>query len=914
MSSSAPSGLEPPNPPASYPNPSHNAYSITQYAGAHLNPFLNIASNPSLASYQSLPPQFNNFAMGGMTFYPSAPCSVGMLRQPLSQVLPLAVAASTHRPSVGIGQNSSPPPNITSTVANVLDPPFESSNTEYIGPEVVSLVSRSNNASLSQSFDNVSVPAAVSGEDGYVGCADENAMDDKEDNSTPPFWKGQRFATVDIFDAKVMNYAVSQKFEMRREISKKPRSNANFDATYTKYFCARARKRSRKRQKTGKKEERPNRTSLKCDCKFFITVTNPMKDDLSGRHECVEICGLSLIHTNGCKGSDELINECIRNRAGRKYSSMALGFLKKEVKSGRYTTDDVLSWLNEQGVVDATLHEATNLRYRLIKDRPIKDWNVNKVPEQEMGEMKDFLFNTDLAAELSAGGQGSVDNLRIVHRGLRSEVKGYDSRTTTDSENRFSGTAWQTGRMRARCRTKGVLHFLDDSRSGISTSGFCFWNFVIVDQDGKVEMTMGGMTMSPSNDAVRWLCSSLVSMCPEAADVVEAIMSDMGVKEEPVSTILPNVTFFGGCTWHMMTVDFPRNLSHITEYERVKTFVYDNLVHNTVSKAAWEIYLMDACRQWPEAASYLQVIARNKHRWGSPWRLSNFTMGYEASSPVEGSFSAFQRALGNTPRSFVGVVQEHVKKDIQKTSEERRRVINLQIRSQDVELNAQRSDAANECAKSYSHHVTDKFEVVNQSAQNYTCEVMEVLPDEQISYGVSVAHLVKRRNISNVNDPPSPRVVEEIGGIKYCSCLEDRNCGYPCRHIQCVLGGAFSKDQFHKHWELAVDVPEDDAVNEVTSSTTLDFNASIIDDGVGVGDGVGVFVSEYASISVSSQIDTEVRRPVSRVKRLDSTAKYNHILAEAKEIASIASAERNSCFEKVRNVLKWLRNNIQQNV
>ncbi|KAL7523449.1 hypothetical protein ACHAXR_000185 [Thalassiosira sp. AJA248-18] len=64
-----------------------------------------------------------------------------------------------------------------------------------------------------------------------------------------------------------------------------------------------------------------------------------------------------------------------------------------------------------------------------------------------MGEMKDFLFNGDLAAEISAGGQGSVDNLRIVHHGLRSEVKGYDSRTTTDSENRFSGTAWQTGRM-----------------------------------------------------------------------------------------------------------------------------------------------------------------------------------------------------------------------------------------------------------------------------------------------------------------------------------------------------------------------------------------------------------------------------------------------------------------------------------
>ncbi|KAL7523383.1 hypothetical protein ACHAXR_000152 [Thalassiosira sp. AJA248-18] len=122
--------------------------------------------------------------------------------------------------------------------------------------------------------------------------------------------------------------------------------------------------------------------------------------------------------------------------------------------------------------------------------------------------------------------------------------------------------------MRARCRTKGVLQFLDDSRSGINTSGFCFWNFVIVDQDGRVGTTMGGMTMSPSNDAVRWLCSSLVSMCPEAADIVEAIMSDMGVKEEPVSSMLPNVSFYGGCTWHMMTVDFARNLGHISDYDK----------------------------------------------------------------------------------------------------------------------------------------------------------------------------------------------------------------------------------------------------------------------------------------------------------------------------------------------------------
>ena len=62
-----------------------------------------------------------------------------------------------------------------------------------------------------------------------------------------------------------------------------------------------------------------------------------------------------------------------------------------------------------------------------------------------------------------AGAKESVDNLRIVHKGLKYQVKGYDYRITTDSENRFSGTVWMTGRMRARLRRYGIFLFLDDS-------------------------------------------------------------------------------------------------------------------------------------------------------------------------------------------------------------------------------------------------------------------------------------------------------------------------------------------------------------------------------------------------------------------------------------------------------------------
>ena len=126
----------------------------------------------------------------------------------------------------------------------------------------------------------------------------------------------------------------------------------------------------------------------------------------------------------------------------------------------------------------------------------------------------------------------------------------------------------------------------------------------------------------------------------------------IGVREKPVRRALPNVKFFGACTWHIMTIDFPKNLGHIPSYEEVKSYVYDNLVRNTTSEAEWEMHLQHACRTWPRAAQYLQELAREKKRWGAPWRLEHFTGGHEASSPVEGSFSALQRAIGDSPKSF----------------------------------------------------------------------------------------------------------------------------------------------------------------------------------------------------------------------------------------------------------------------
>ncbi len=82
--------------------------------------------------------------------------------------------------------------------------------------------------------------------------------------------------------------------------------------------------------------------------------------------------------------------------------------------------------------------------------------------------------------------------------------------------------------MRSRLRRSVVLIFIDDSRGGISTTGFCFWNVVVVDQDRKLQVAMGAMTMSASNEAVYWILSSLASMTLEAKDVVQGMISDLG--------------------------------------------------------------------------------------------------------------------------------------------------------------------------------------------------------------------------------------------------------------------------------------------------------------------------------------------------------------------------------------------------
>ena len=159
-------------------------------------------------------------------------------------------------------------------------------------------------------------------------------------------------------------------------------------------------------------------------------------------------------------------------------------------------------------------------------------------------------------------------------------------------------------------------------------------------------------------------------------------------------------------------------------------------------------------------------MAKEKTRWGAPWRLIHFTVGCEASSAVEGSFLAFQRSLGDKPKSFTGVVQGHVQKDKDKLAEEKRLVVNLQMLANNKTLLEQRSDPAKECAKIFLHATTERFEIANQDSQNYTCEEM-TLPEDQLNCGVTCAHSVTCCTLAGKDDPPPPRVVEEINSIKY---------------------------------------------------------------------------------------------------------------------------------------------------
>ena len=101
----------------------------------------------------------------------------------------------------------------------------------------------------------------------------------------------------------------------------------------------------------------------------------------------------------------------------------------------------------------------------------------------------------------------------------------------------------------------------------------------------------GAMTMDPSYHTVGWALKYMVSMCPIAKEVVKETMSDLGIGITPIQEGLPNVHHFAACTWHIMTIDFPKNVKRIPGYDACKKHVYEKLVRNTVSKNEWDEHL-----------------------------------------------------------------------------------------------------------------------------------------------------------------------------------------------------------------------------------------------------------------------------------------------------------------------------------
>ena len=115
-----------------------------------------------------------------------------------------------------------------------------------------------------------------------------------------------------------------------------------------------------------------------------------MLPDNSGRDmSCVVVSGARLKHTNGCTGNDPDLNSAIQKRSVRKYSDAVLAYLSSEVKSGCYSSYGVYEWLENNGHHSTSRLESKNLRARLLKNQPIREWDV---PDPaSVGEIDDYL-------------------------------------------------------------------------------------------------------------------------------------------------------------------------------------------------------------------------------------------------------------------------------------------------------------------------------------------------------------------------------------------------------------------------------------------------------------------------------------------------------------------------------------------
>ncbi|EJK49741.1 hypothetical protein THAOC_31349, partial [Thalassiosira oceanica] len=391
----------------------------------------------------------------------------------------------------------------------------------------------------------------------------------------------------------------------------------------------------------------------------------------------------------------------------------------------------------------------------------------------------------------------------------------------------------------------------------------------------------------------------------------------------------------GACAWHIVAIDFTNALKNITDYQACKKFFVDKLVNSTTCPNEWEQHFRVACQKWPAASEYLNELYRVKQRWGSAWRLDHFTQGKQASSAVEGSFHGFKEWIGGEPRSFAGVVQQHIQKDMNKIAEERQ--------------------AVNECGKDISHNVTEKFAETNIKAQNYVACALEV-SQVQICDDITGQWSVSRRSVHDETNRRPPRIVTERNGKKECSCKEDKNSGQPCPHIQCVVNGAYNLNQFHPHWRRTASVEIAQVVDTVTPSNAPEAseeaeerpnnngNSSNLDDcpsieepeidrfstGLSASDSrtiaqelQGSFITHLSHLSAvpppgqtqATAISTVVLKSRIQSKKksgLSGPQKFNKLNDIGRSIANTASQESDEIYTKVLSVMNYIKANMQR--
>ena len=123
---------------------------------------------------------------------------------------------------------------------------------------------------------------------------------------------------------------------------------------------------------------------------------------------------------------------------------------------------------------------------------------------------------------------------------------------------------------------------------------------------------------------------------------------------------------------------------------------------------------------------------------------------------------------------------------------------------------------------------------------------MTYLGEDKLHDGVVNPWGVHRCSCINTNNTPPLRILVEKDGVLYCSCKKDVNRGRPDKHIQCVLGGAFSEKQFHTNWKIATYVDKSDIVPMAEEDVAEEVNGGNVDL---IGGDMGVFVAEYSILA-----------------------------------------------------------------